>query len=88
MVAADASVSSIGPRFNGRLATGRRLLERVYVGPEMQYFQTDDYRQFRIGAHFTGWKTDSAEWSAAFGWAKDSDDRTGAYGRLGVNIRR
>lgn len=88
MIAADASVSSIGPRHGGRLALGRRIFERVYVGPEVQYFRTDDYSQYRIGAHFTGWKTETAEWTAAVGWTKDSDDHSGAYGRLGLNIRR
>jgi hypothetical protein len=88
MIAADAAVSTMGPRYNGRLAFGGRIFERIYVGPEIQRYQTDDYSQLRLGVHFTGLKLESAEWSAAVGWANDSDRHSGAYGRFGVNIKR
>lgn len=87
MLAADASASTIGPRYNARIAFGRRLLDRFFIGPEIERFQTDTYHQLRFGMHLTGLRTEQAEWSAAVGVAQDSDKRTGAYGRLGVNIR-
>ncbi|MBI4275416.1 MAG: cellulose biosynthesis protein BcsS [Rhizobiales bacterium] len=88
MIAADASVTSVGPRLNARLAFGGRVFERIYVGPEIQRYQTDDYSQLRFGAHFTGLNALGAEWSAAVGIAHDSDHSRGAYGRIGVNVRR
>jgi hypothetical protein len=87
MLAADASVSSVGPRFNARVAFGVRVLDRFYLGPEIQRFATDDYHQMRYGVHLTGLRTQAAEWSAALGWADDSDDRSGVYSRLGVSVR-
>jgi hypothetical protein len=89
MVAADASVSTIGPSYNVRLATGLRAIDAFYVGPEIQAFGADDnYRQVRAGLHITGFRTGDFEWSAGAGWATDSDDHTGAYGKLGVLTRR
>jgi hypothetical protein len=50
MVAADASVSSIGPSYNVRLATGIRAFDAFYVGPEVQAFGADsNYQQLRAG---------------------------------------
>jgi hypothetical protein len=89
MIAADASVSTVGPSYNARLAAGLRAFDAFYVGPEVQAFGADDnYRQFRAGLHVTGLRTAGWEWSAGAGWAIDSDDRSGAYGKLGVLTRR
>jgi hypothetical protein len=89
MVAADASVSTIGPSYNVRLATGLRALDAFYVGPEVQAFGFDDnYRQLRAGVHVTGLRTGTFEWSAGAGWATATDNSSGAYGRLGVFTRR
>jgi len=48
----------------------------------------DNYRQFRAGLHATGFRTGGFEWSAGAGWAIDTDDRSCAYGKLGVFTRR
>jgi len=89
MVAADASVSTIGPSYNVRLATGWRAFDAFYVGPEVQAFGADDnYRQFRAGLHVTGFRTGQFEWSTGVGWADDTDHHSGAYGKLGVFTRR
>ena len=89
MWAADFSVSSIGPGYSARVATGWRVLDSFYVGPEVGGFAAgDDYNQVRAGLHITGFKTQGVEWSAAFGWATDSDDRDSFYGRLGILTRR
>jgi hypothetical protein len=88
-VAADASASSIGPSYNVRLATGIRAFDAFYVGPEVQTFGADrNDRQLRAGLHVTGLRTGSVEWSAGAGFARDSDDHSGAYGKLGVLTRR
>ena len=89
MIAADGSVSSIGASYNARLAFGWRVFDRYYLGPEVQGFSAgDNYLQFRAGLHVTGLRTAWFEWSGGLGWATDSDDRDGLYGRLGVLMRR
>jgi hypothetical protein len=89
MLAADASVSTIGPSYSARAAYGWRLLDRFYLGPEVQGFAADDnYRQVRAGLHLTGFKGGTFEWSAGLGFAADSDRRGSAYGKAGLIARR
>jgi hypothetical protein len=89
MFAADASISTVGPSYSARLATGWRVFERFYLGPELGAFAADDnYRQVRAGIHVTGLRTAQFEWSAGLGWAGDSDRRSSAYGKLGLMMRR
>jgi hypothetical protein len=89
MVAADASVSTVGPSYSARIAAGWRVFERYYLGPEVQGFAADgNYQQVRVGVHVTGFKFEPFEWSAGLGWANDSDDRSSLYGKLGVISRR
>ena len=86
MLAADVSLSSIATSNSARVGYGWRvfdeLLGGLYVGPEIQYFGSDGYRHLRLGAHITSMKTDDVEWSAALGWAEDSQRRASAYLRL------
>jgi hypothetical protein len=89
MLAADASVSTIGPSYSVRLATGWRTFDLFYLGPELAAFDANgNYRQFRAGLHVTGFRTGSFEWSAGLGFADDTDHRNGAYGKLSVFTRR
>lgn len=88
MIAADASVSTIGLSYNARLAGGWRVFDLFYAGPEVQAFAAgDNYKQARAGLHITGLRTGEFEWSAGFGWAIDTDERSGIYGKLGVFTR-
>jgi Cellulose biosynthesis protein BcsS len=85
MLAADAAVSSIGSNYSGRLAFGWRLFDLFYSGPESQVYGGDGYAQLRFGLHLTSFRTDDiTEWSAAAGWAIDSDRRSSPYVRLGL----
>jgi len=88
MIVADLALSSIATSNSVRFGYGWRLLDDtlggVYVGPEIQYFGADGYRHFRLGAHLTSLKTEDVEWSAAMGWAGDSQSRKGPYLRLNV----
>jgi len=84
MVAADASLSSIATSHSARAAVGWRVLDRFYAGPETQVYGGDGYRQWRLGAHVTSMKAGDTEWSAAGGWALDSEGRSSLYLRLGV----
>ena len=53
----------------------------------MQGLGGPDYQQLRLGLHATSFRTGALEWSAALGFATDSDRRSGLYGRLGVLAR-
>jgi hypothetical protein len=93
MLITDLSLSTIATNWSARVAGGMRVLEDMfvdgfYVGPEVHHFGQDGYRHTRFGAHFTGLKTDNYEWSAAAGWAHDSERTSSPYVRLNVSTRR
>jgi len=88
MLAADGSVSTIVTSYSVRAAAGWRLGEMFWLGPETQRFASDGYKQSRFGFHVTGLRTGNIEWSAASGYAHDSDSRSGAYFRPGISARR
>jgi hypothetical protein len=88
MVNGGVSASTIGPNYWARGAVGWRFMESVWIGPELMALGGDRYHQFRAGVHATGWRTQTLEWSAGFGYAHDTDDRDGLYTRIGVIIRR
>lgn len=90
LVAGDVSLSSIAASHSARIALGLRVAEElftdgVYFGPELQYSGSDGYRHHRIGLHITSMKTEATEWSAAAGFARDSDGRSSPYVRLGLS---
>ena len=88
MIAADGMISTIDTTYNARFAFGWRILDHYYLGPEVQGFAAgSNYRQFRVGVHVTGLKTQWFEWSGSLGWATDSDKRNGLYGKLGLLTR-
>lgn len=92
MITGDVSLSTIATNSSARLAYGWRVLEDIaggfYIGPEVQYFGSDSYRHLRLGTHITGMKTGGNEWSAAGGWAGDSQGRVSPYLRLGFMARQ
>jgi hypothetical protein len=59
-----------------RVAYGWRVFEDllggIYLGPVLEYFGSEGYRHLRLGAHITSMKAEDTEWSAAAGWAQDS----------------
>ena len=87
MVAADASLSTIGGGSSARVGVGWKLLDMFYAGPEGQIYRRDGYSQWRVGAHVTSFKTGNAEWSAAGGWSIDTNNRSSPYLRLGFMQR-
>ena len=88
MVAAAASATTIGSGYSARAATGWRLLDRFWIGPEVSASADEFSTQYRIGAHLTGFKTGPVEWSVGVGFVEDSFDRSGIYGRIGVLTRQ
>ena len=88
MLAADASMSSIGAGNYARLAYGWRMIDQFYLGPEVQAYVTGNYRHARVGVHLTASKRYEHEWSAAMGFAEDNERRSGFYVRIGYLTRR
>jgi hypothetical protein len=93
MIATNASMSSIATSHSARAGFGWRVADEIfngdgfYLGPEIQYYGAEGYRQLRLGAHITSMKTGETEWYAAGGWATDSEGRSSPYLRLGVSSR-
>jgi hypothetical protein len=88
MVTVSASLSTVGQSYWTRAAAGWRFFDTVWLGPEVHASGDDNYRQFRAGAHVTSLRMLGYEFSAGGGWVMDSDQRSGAYGRVGVLVRR
>jgi hypothetical protein len=88
MLAANASATTIGSEYSARAAAGWRLLDRFWAGPEVSISSDAYSTQYRFGAHITGLKTGTLEWSVATGFVEDSFQRNGIYGRLGVFRRQ
>jgi hypothetical protein len=85
MAAMDFTVATASANPYVRMAAGWRVIdEQFYFGPEIAYFGSDGYRQFRVGGHFTAMKTGDREWTAAGGWARDTDRQSGPYVRLNL----
>lgn len=88
MLASSWSATTLGTGYGGRLAAGLRLDDGVWCGPEVSAFTDEFSTQTRVGLHLTGVRWQDLEWSAAAGYLRDSLERNGAYGRIGVLIRR
>ena len=87
MAAVNGSLSSIGPTGTLRGALGYRVFAAGFVGPEAAMLWCGNFQEFQLGAHVTGLRMAAAEWSAAAGFAADSDRRSGPYLRLGWSAR-
>lgn len=87
MVSASASATTIANGYNARAATGWRVLDAFWIGPEISASADRFSDQYRIGAHLTGLRTAALEWSLAAGLVQDSFRRNGIYGRIGVLAR-
>ena len=88
MVTGSLSASTVGTNLWARAATGWRTFDLVWLGPEAIAYGDENYRQFRVGLHATGLRTEAFEWSAGAGWGSDTDHRRGAYGRIGLLVRK
>jgi hypothetical protein len=88
MVAGSVSVTSLAWQYWTRAQIGARIPGVGWLGPEYHAMGDGSYRQQRLGMHLTGFRTLAYEWSLGAGYVTDSDDRSGAYGRVGLNIRQ
>ncbi len=87
MAAFNAAIASIGPTGFARAAIGVRVFNAAFAGLEMEEIWCADFEELELGAHVTGLRFNSVEWSMASGLALTSDQRSGPYLRLGVNTR-
>lgn len=87
MAAVNGAISSIGPTGYLRGALGYRVFDAMFVGPESEALWCGNFQELQLGAHLTGLKLAGTEWSAAGGWARDSDKRNGPYLRLGFSTK-
>jgi len=88
MLASSWSATTLGTGYGGRIASGFRLFDLAWSGPEVSAFTDEFSTQTRVGLHLTGVRWQDLEWSAAFGYLQDSFHRNGAYGRVSVLVRR
>lgn len=88
MLASSVSASTIGSSFGVRGAMGWRMLDRFWIGPEIEAAGDRVYRQYRAGLHVTSFRTAAFEWSLGVGYVEDNSDRAGLYGRVNVLTRR
>jgi len=58
--------------------------ESPILGPVVEYFGSEGYRHLRLGSHITSMKAEDTEWSAAAGWAQDSQGRASPFLRLNM----
>jgi hypothetical protein len=88
MISGAFSASTIGANFWSRLQFGIWVPRLTWIGPEFHALGNMQYQQFRAGLHLTGLRTDTYEWTIGAGYVRDTDNRVGPYGRLGINFRR
>jgi hypothetical protein len=88
MVAGAVSVSSLTWQYWTRAQLGVRIPILGWIGPEFHALGDASYVQRRYGIHITGLRTLMVEWSLGAGYLSDTADRAGAYGRIGLNVRR
>jgi hypothetical protein len=88
MLTSAFSASTNATSHSARAASGWRVLDQFWAGPEISASSDEFSTQYRIGAHLTGFKLPPFEWSAAAGYVQDSLHRNGIYGRIGVLTRQ
>ncbi len=88
MVSGSFSGSTVGDNFGVRAATGWRVLNQFWAGPEVEASGDEVYRQYRVGAHVTSLKLGDFEWMVGAGYVEDNSHRSGLYGRLSLLTRQ
>jgi hypothetical protein len=82
------AVPSDRSRYWGRLAGGWRLMDELYLGPEIEGYRERDYHKLRLGLHLTGLHLFGLDWRLAGGLQKTSNEKAGAYVTLGLLWKR
>lgn len=72
----------------GRASAGYRLWGDVFLGPEASVYTTDTYREWRFGAHVTGFALGGVSLRLSAGWRSEEDTRDhGAYAGISAHIK-
>jgi hypothetical protein len=89
MLSTSFSTTNLYDGISIRAATGWRVRDWFWAGPEVSVSGDASSRQTRIGAHITGFRgrTEYFEWSVGAGYVKDDLQRDGVYARFGMLIR-
>lgn len=69
-----------------RVSAGYAVWGRVFVGPEASHYRTDDYREWRLGAHVTGFSWGRLNLRLSAG-VSHREERLGGYAGLTGDIR-
>ena len=84
MLFAYAAYSTIYNAYYARAKLGVLQVAQAYIGPEVAFLGDDFYRQWRIGAHLTGYQLGAFQFGLSAGYLSDKDGKGGAYGSLDV----
>ena len=88
MVAGEVSYSTVHNAWYGALKIGLMpFAGSAYVGPEFIALGDDFYRQWRVGAHATGFGFAGLEFGLSAGFLEDRFRGAGAYGILATRAR-
>lgn len=86
MVAAYGSYATAYNAYFGRLKFGYDVGGHVFVGPEFTALGDDFFRQWRIGAHATGFRIGAVELALSAGVVADNRKGTGAYTTIDARV--
>jgi hypothetical protein len=86
LVAASGTYSTLHESYYGRMRVGYAILERVFVGPEIALLGDDFYRQWRVGAFFSGGRAGPFDFGVSGGFVQDAVQGSGAYGTLDLRL--
>jgi Cellulose biosynthesis protein BcsS len=87
MLSGSAQVTSIATGYSARAQAGMRLLDAVWLGPELAIMGDTGSHRLRAGVHATGFRVRGTEWSVSLGASRTDDGRAGPYGMLSALMR-
>lgn len=76
------------PSVWGRLAGGIEIADGVFAGPELTGYAEPGYREWRVGAHVTGWRVGPARLRFAGGISMPEGGRNDVYLGLQAHMLR
>ncbi|WID97469.1 cellulose biosynthesis protein BcsS [Bosea vestrisii] len=82
------AVLTDGGRYWGRLSPGWRLIDELYLGPEIEAYREREYHKVRLGLHLTGLRLFRLGWRLAAGVQKSRNEKSGTYVTLGLHWKR
>lgn len=88
LVTGTAIAGSARGHLWARASAGYKVWRDVFLGPEATLYRTQDYREWRVGAHATGLQLGRFTFQLSTGWrVEDTSRRGGAYGALSVHVK-